>query len=118
MAKDSLEMTDEDRAQVRKAVAEAEEDQIIITHGTDTMVNTAKALDSASDNTKISDKTIVLTGALAPAIFKDSDAIFNVGCALAAVQTARPGIYIAMNGRIFSHDSVRKDVANNRFVIA
>lgn len=110
MAKDSLEMTDEDRELIREAVAGAVEKRIIITHGTDTMTATAKAL------VGIEDKVIVLTGALAPAIFKDSDAVFNLGCAVAAVQTAKPGIYITMNGQVFEHDKVRKDVENNRFV--
>ena len=110
MAKDSLEMTDEDREQVRIAVAACPEDKIIITHGTDTMVKTAEVLRA------ITRKTIVLTGALSPAIFKDSDAIFNVGCAIAAAQTASHGVYITMNGRVFESDRVIKDVENNRFV--
>lgn len=110
MAKDSLEMTDADRQQVRDAVAEAVEERIVITHGTDTMTDTAVELAG------IEGKTIVLTGALAPAIFKDSDAVFNIGCAVAAVQVATPGVYITMNGRVFAYDSVRKDVQNNRFV--
>jgi L-asparaginase len=110
MAKDSLEMTDEDREQVREAVAGASEDKVIITHGTDTMVKTAEVLRS------IANKTIVLTGALSPAIFKDSDAIFNVGCAIAAAQVASAGVYITMNGRVFESDKVVKDVENNRFI--
>ena len=110
MAKDSLEVTDQDREQIRLAVAGADEDRVIITHGTDTMVMTATALST------IKGKTIVLTGALAPAIFKHSDAVFNVGCALAAAQISPPGVYIAMNGQIFNYDTVRKDTDNNRFV--
>lgn len=110
MAKDSLDMNDADRAQIRQAAIGAVEKRLVITHGTDTMVATADAL------ADIKDKTIVLTGALAPAIFKDSDAVFNIGCAVAAAQTASPGVYIAMNGRIFDYDKVRKDVENNRFV--
>ncbi|MEM7357742.1 MAG: asparaginase domain-containing protein [Pseudomonadota bacterium] len=110
MAKDSLEMTDADRQTLAAAVAESNEEKIVITHGTDTMVKTAQALDRTQG------KTIVLTGALAPAIFKDSDAIFNVGCAVAAAQMSPPGIYIAMNGRIFDYDKVEKDVPNNRFI--
>lgn len=110
MAKDSLEMSDEDRAAIRTAVSSAIETQIVITHGTDTMTATAAEL------VGIDGKTIVLTGALAPAIFKDSDAIFNLGCAVAAAQTAESGVYIAMNGRVFKHNEVRKDVENNRFV--
>ena len=110
MAKDSLDVTDGDREIIRLAVKDTSEDKIIITHGTDTMVKTATAL------SEFTDKTIILTGALAPAIFKDSDAVFNVGCALAAVQTSPVGIYIAMNGRIFDYREVRKDVENNRFI--
>ena len=110
MQKDSLEMTDADREVVRQAVNEAGEDKIVITHGTDTMTNTAKVL---SD---IRDKTIVLTGALSPALFKNSDVMFNIGAALTAAQTKPAGVYIAMNGVIFDHDKVRKDVENNRFV--
>ncbi len=110
MSKDSLEMSDEDRATIARAVADSAQDKIIITHGTDTMTTTAQQLK------KITGKTIVLTGALAPAIFKDSDAAFNIGCALATVQCAGPGVYIAMNGRVFDADKVRKDVDQNRFV--
>lgn len=110
MAKDSLEMTDADRAHVVQAVQDSPHSKIIITHGTDTMPETARALSA------IKDKTVVLTGALAPAIFRDSDAMFNVGCALAAVQACDAGVYIAMNGEIFDGNNVRKDVANDRFV--
>ncbi|MBL4580470.1 MAG: asparaginase [Gammaproteobacteria bacterium] len=110
MQKDSLEMTDADREVVRQAVSETVEDMIIITHGTDTMTNTAKIL------ADIPEKTIVLTGALSPALFKNSDAMFNVGAAFTAVQTQPAGIYIAMNGVVFEYDKVRKDVENNRFV--
>jgi L-asparaginase len=108
--KDSLEMTDADRAIVFKNVRDAEEDLIIITHGTDTMVDTAKVL------SEIKDKTIVLTGALEPALFKTSDAIFNIGCAIAAVQSLPANVYVAMNGQIFLHDNVAKDLGNNRFI--
>lgn len=110
MAKDSLDMTAEDRQRILAAVEESEQDRIIITHGTDTMVDTARVL------LPLRAKTIVLTGALAPAIFKDSDAAFNVGCALAAVQSAPAGVYIAMNGCVFDAGSVRKDAQRNRFV--
>ncbi len=110
MAKDSLEMNDDDRELIRQNVDRAEERAIVITHGTDTMVQTAQALNN------IQDKTIVLTGALAPAIFRDSDAMFNVGCALAAAQSAAPGVYITMNGQVFNAHQVVKDVANNRFI--
>lgn len=110
MQKDSLEMTDMDRESVRTAVAESEETQIVITHGTDTMVETAKVLQS------VPNKTIVLTGAFSPALFKNSDAMFNIGAALTAVQTKTAGVYIAMNGQVFNADSTRKDVENNRFL--
>mgnify|MGYP000141475631 CR=1 FL=1 len=110
MQKDSLEMTDEDRAAVFKAVSGCSEQLIVITHGTDTMVDTAKIL------SEIDDKTIVLTGALSPALFKNSDAMFNIGAALTAAQTKPAGVYIAMNGMVFDHDKVMKDVASNRFV--
>ena len=109
MQKDSLEMTDDDREIVRKAIVETDATMIVITHGTDTMVQTAQCLKD------ILDKTIVLTGALAPALFKSSDAMFNIGCALTAVQIKQPGVYIAMNGQVFDYDKVRKDVANNKF---
>lgn len=110
MQKDSLEMTDEDREVIHQAVSETVEDMIVITHGTDTMTDTAKVL---SD---IPNKTVVLTGALSPALFKNSDAMFNIGAALTAAQTKPAGVYIAMNGIVFDHDKVRKDVENNRFV--
>lgn len=110
MQKDSLEMTDADREVVRQAVSEADEHMIVITHGTDTMTNTAKVL------IDIPGKTVVLTGALSPALFKNSDAMFNIGAALTAVQTKPPGVYITMNGVVFDHDKVRKDVENNKFV--
>ncbi len=110
LRKDSLEMTEEDRALVAVAVQETDETQIIITHGTDTMVETAKALEA------VAGKTIVLTGALEPALFKTSDAMFNIGCAIAAVQTLPAGIYITMNGRVFESHDVVKDVEKSRFV--
>ncbi|MDF1766467.1 MAG: asparaginase domain-containing protein [Gammaproteobacteria bacterium] len=115
MRKDSLEMVDEDRALVRQAVADAEENLIVITHGTDTMVDTAKALEPLFDQADFT-KTIVLTGALAPAIFKKSDAMFNIGAALTAVQTVAPGVYIAMSGEVFAANAVVKDREGQRFV--
>jgi len=111
MQKDSLEMTDADRQIVHDAIQACTEQMIVITHGTDTMVHTAQCLKD------IPKKTIVLTGALAPALFKSSDAMFNIGCAITAAQTKPAGVYIAMNGQIFDHDKVRKDVENNRFVL-
>lgn len=109
MRKDSLELTDEDREIILQAVTHADEERILITHGTDTMVQTAQYLARARG------KTIVLTGALAPALFKKTDAVFNIGCALAAVQILPPGVYIAMNGAIFPHDRVRKNLRKNKF---
>ena len=109
MQKDSLEMNDNDRDLILQHVQAAEEDKIIITHGTDTMTHTAAAL------SRVENKTVVLTGALQPALFKNSDAMFNIGCAIAAVQTLPANIYIAMNGQIFTHDNVRKDTELNRF---
>lgn len=109
LRKDSLEMTPADRAAVRDAVARSEATRIIVTHGTDTMVETARELRG------IPGKTIVLTGALQPARFADSDAAFNLGLAMGAVQVLSPGVYITANGQVFPADSVRKNTALNRF---
>ena len=109
MQKDSLELTDADRHAIRQTVADSAASRIIITHGTDTMTETAACLEG------ISDKTIVLTGSLAPARFAMSDATLNVGMALATVQTQTPGVYIAMNGTVFSAKSVIKNRKLNRF---
>ena len=107
--KDSLEFTDADRAAVRHACAAAPESRILITHGTDTMVETAAVL------TDIPGKTIVLTGALAPARFRVTDAVFNLGLALGAVQSKPPGVWLAMNGTVFAAGSVRKNRTAGRF---
>lgn len=109
LRKDSLDLTEEDRALIRRTVEASEEDSIVVTHGTDTMVDTAKALAG------IPGKTIVLTGSLHPARFKSSDALFNVASAFTAAQTLPPGVYLAMNGRIFSPDRVRKNREKYRF---
>lgn len=109
MRKDSLEMTAADRGLIRGAVAEAAETRILITHGTDTMTGTARIL------ADIPGKTIVLTGALNPARFRGSDAIFNIGGAMVAVQSLPPGTYIVMNGRIFDALKVRKNRDKKRF---
>lgn len=109
LRKDSLDMTEADRAAIRDAVAKQPHRHILITHGTDTMVDTAQALAG------IEGKTIVLTGALNPARFQGSDAVFNVGCAVGAVQTLGAGVWIAMNGRIWDPAHVRKNRAENRF---
>jgi L-asparaginase len=107
--KDSLEMTDEDRQLIFDEIVSDEHRHILLTHGTDTMIQTAKKLKT------IPDKVIVLTGAMAPARFKYSDAAFNIGCAVAAVQVLMPGVYIAMNGRIFDPDRVKKNLEQNWF---
>lgn len=109
MRKDSLDLTQEDRELIFDAVTNDSSDQILITHGTDTMVETAKSLMT------IKQKTIVLTGALEPALFKTSDAVFNLGCAIGAVQSLQNGVYIAMNGRLFDADNVRKNLEKSRF---
>ena len=109
MMVDSLEMTDDDREVIVRNCAQAGETCIVVTHGTDTMVETALALAS------IRRKTIVLTGALNPARFQGSDAVFNIGCAVGAVQTLDDGVWIAMNGRIWNPAHVRKNRAANRF---
>ena len=107
--KDSLDFTDDDREQIRMKVESTPFERIVITHGTDTMVDTARVLKN------ISGKTIVMTGSMYPAQFRDSDAVFNIGCAVAAVQILEPGVYIAMNGCIFNPHQVRKNVELNRF---
>lgn len=107
--KDSLDLNDADRDQIRRAIASDSANRIIITHGTDTMIRTAEALDG------ITEKTIVLTGSMYPAQFRDSDAVFNIGCAVIAAQLLKPGIYIAMNGRIFDPKRSIKNVDLNRF---
>ena len=109
LQKDSLDVTDDDRARLREYIAEDEAERYVITHGTDTMPETADALRG------IQGKTIVLTGALSPARFKTTDAVFNVGMAVAAVQVAAPGVYIAMSGQVFAAGEVRKNRAANRF---
>lgn len=109
LKKDSLELTDEDRDAVHAAVAACPHEHILITHGTDTMAETGKRL------MDIPGKTIVLTGSLSPARFQNSDAVFNVGCAVAAVQTLPHGVYVTMSGRVFATDKVRKNREQNRF---
>ncbi|MFA5902836.1 MAG: asparaginase domain-containing protein [Desulfobacula sp.] len=109
LKKDSLELTEQDRLIVLEAVRNDLNDKIIITHGTDTMIETAIALGS------IKGKVIVLTGAIEPAKFKDSDAMFNIGTAVAAVQVLPAGVYLAISGRIFTPDNVRKNRAQKQF---
>lgn len=101
---DSLEMTEEDRELIAYQCEQADEDRIVITHGTDTMADTAKML-----NQKIKGKTIVLTGAMIPIKFGSSDGLFNLGSALAFAQSLPHGVYVAMNGRYFKADNVIKN---------
>ena len=109
LRKDSLDMTDADRALVRDRIAADPATNIVVTHGTDTMIQTARALKG------IPGKTIVLTGSMQPARLRITDAAFNLGTAVAAAQTLPPGVYIAMNGKIFDPDTSRKNVASHRF---
>ncbi|AEJ19103.1 asparaginase domain-containing protein [Gracilinema caldarium] len=107
---DSLEMGDQDRQNILAACRKTPEDRIVITHGTDRMVDTAKVLGPASLN-----KTIVLTGAMIPYSVAGSDSLFNLGCAFTAVQLLSPGVYITMNGRVFPWDKVRKNYEKGVF---
>jgi len=100
MRKDSLHLSHTDRLLIRDTILQDDTRHVLITHGTDTMVETA---------------AIVLTGALNPARFRDSDAVFNIGCAVGAVQCLPPGVYIAMNGKVWNPESVRKNRDANRF---
>ena len=109
LQKDSLEITAADRAELRRYIENDDASLYVITHGTDTMAETAEALQG------LGDKTIVLTGALTPARFRTTDAVFNVGMAVAAVQVSPPGVYIAMSGQVFAAGEVRKNRSENRF---
>jgi L-asparaginase len=110
MMVDSLEMTEDDRHSIANSCNQTHQDRILITHGTDTMVETAKVLAK-----EINDKTIVLTGAMVPYKFGSSDGLFNLGSALAFVQTLPVGVYIVMNGRYFKWDNVRKNKQKGEF---
>lgn len=110
LAKDSLDMDDADRQTILAACQATDAKHIIITHGTDTMINTAHVLQHA-----IEDKVIVLVGAMIPYAFKQSDALFNVGCAVAAVQCLSAGVYIIMNGQVFTAENVQKNKQVGRF---
>ncbi len=110
MLKDSLDMDDNDRQKILTSCLACEESQIVITHGTDTMVETSQVLAAG-----IKDKTIVLLGAMVPYQFKNSDALFNLGCAMAAVQTLVNGVYITMNGKVFNFDKVVKNKTVGEF---
>jgi len=107
---DSLNMTEEDRELIVHQCRNAQEDKIIITHGTDTMTVTAKVLAE-----KVKNKTIVLTGAMIPYKFGSSDGFFNLGSALAFVQSLPVGVYVAMNGKAFNCDNVRKNKQTGQF---
>ena len=110
MMVDSLEMTNADRQVIARSCAQCEESRIVITHGTDTMVETARAVAAV-----VSDKTVVLTGAMVPYAFGSSDGLFNLGSALSFVQLLPPGVYIAMNGQHFRWDRVRKNKSTGVF---
>ena len=110
LQKDSLQMTDADRALIRERVAASPEKLILITHGTDTMTATAARLAGLKE-----DKVVVFTGSMVPARFRQSDALFNIGCAVGALQVLPPGIYIAMNGQVFPAAQVQKNRAQSRF---
>ena len=108
--KDSLEMTDADRELIVAAVRTTPGERFLITHGTDTMLQTAQLLQQ-----QITGKVMVLTGAMQPARLRNSDAVFNIGFACAAVQLLPPGAYVAMNGRVFTPGRARKNVERSRF---
>lgn len=109
MLKDSLEMTAADRAIIAAACAETADERIIITHGTDTMVESAHSIAQTLADGDIGNKTIVLLGAMVPNQIKGSDALFNLGCAMTAVQLLPAGVYITMNGRVFDYRDVKKN---------
>ncbi len=109
LKKDSLEITETDQQMILNKVQQCPHQQIIITHGTDTMLQTAQIL------SKIPDKVIVLTGAMQPAAFKKTDAIFNVGGAIIAVQILSAGVYVVMNGQVFDPNTSIKNLAEDRF---
>jgi L-asparaginase len=110
LRKDSLDITEKDRRRITEACRETDSDKIIVTHGTDTMIETAKAL-SAMKN-----KTIVLTGAFKPEKFTDSDASFNIGTAVGAINILGTGVYIAMNGRIHPWNNVKRNPKTGKFI--
>lgn len=110
LKKDSMDLTDEDRQLILKTCLEASAKKILITHGTDTMVETARVL------SEITDKAIILTGSARPERFANTDADVNVGTALGALNLAENGVYIAMNGRVYPWDKVQKDQSTGQFV--
>ena len=110
MMVDSLEMTSDDRSLIAEHCMNSPEEKIIITHGTDTMAETARLIAG-----RVSNKTIVITGAMVPYKFGSSDGLFNLGSALAFVQTLSPGVYVVMNGRYFNANNVRKNKETGEF---
>lgn len=110
LKKNSLDITEEDRMKICAICQKINGDKIVITHGTDTMIDTAKTL------SKIKDKVIVLTGAMKPERFSDSDAPVNIGTAIGAINVLDTGIYIAMNGRIYSWNNVKRNPQTGQFV--
>ena len=109
LRKDSLELNDADRTLIRQTVLAQSSRLILITHGTDSMVDTAQALGDCGD------KTVVLVGAMQPARFRDTDAMFNIGFAIGVLRSQPAGVYIAMNGEVFNPTAVRKNRAQSRF---
>ena len=112
IGKDSLDMTDEDRAELVAALNAIEHDQVLITHGTDTMSESARYI---AEHAELGSKVVVLTGAMQPAVMAHSDAGFNLGAAISALNLLEPGVYISMSGRIFPAHTVRKDHARGIF---
>jgi L-asparaginase len=110
MMVDSLDLTEADRETIARNCMQAPESRIVITHGTDTMVETARVLAA-----QVTDKTVVLTGAMIPYAFGSSDGLFNLGSALSFAQVLPPGVYVAMNGRCFLWNNVRKNRETGRF---
>lgn len=110
LQKDSLDLTDEDRTTIHETCRNVIGDKIIVTHGTDTMIETASKL------SEITNKTIIITGATRPEKFSDSDAMFNIGVAVAAVQTLPPGIYVAMSGKVYDWEKVKRDMETGKFI--
>lgn len=111
LRKDSLELTDRDRRLICRTVESTSEQHVIVTHGTDTMIETARELKI------VTDKVIVLTGAMQPAKFRFTDAVFNIACAVTAVQLLPVGVHICMNGRIFDPDRIHKNRQLNQFEV-
>jgi L-asparaginase len=110
LRKDSLEITEEDREKIFQACKDAGNDRVIVTHGTDTMIETAAKLSA------VKDKTIILTGALLPERFSNSEAMFNIGTAVGAINIIQHGVYIAMNGRIYPWDQCERDPDTGWFI--